>query len=46
MKAGLPPNSWLDKDVKIYRFSGRVFTEVEPRGKVIEEELMAKACKR
>jgi uncharacterized protein (TIGR00296 family) len=39
LKAGLPPNSWMDKDVKIYRFSGRIFAEESPRGAVREERL-------
>lgn len=39
MKAGLPPNAWLDKDTKIYRFTGKIFTETSPNGPVIEEFL-------
>jgi len=42
MKAGLPPNSWLDKDTKIYRFSGKIFTEVSPNGQIVEETLKHK----
>ncbi len=36
LKAGLPPNAWLWKNVKIYRFTGKIFSEETPRGKVIE----------
>jgi len=36
LKAGLPPDAWLDKKVNIYVFTAEVFGEVEPRGDVIE----------
>lgn len=37
IKAGLPPDSWLnDDDIKIYRFSGQIFSEREPGGNVVE----------
>ncbi len=39
MKAGLPPDSWLIDDVKIYRFKARIFTEIEPNGKVVMRDL-------
>jgi uncharacterized protein (TIGR00296 family) len=39
MKAGLPPDSWLDENVKIYKFSARIFTEIEPRGDIVEKKL-------
>ncbi len=38
-KAGLAPDCWLDVDTKIYKFSGIVFTEVEPGGKIEERAL-------
>ncbi len=41
MKAGLLPDCWLDENVKIYRFSGIVFSEEKPRGKVVRRELMS-----
>jgi uncharacterized protein len=34
MKAGLPPDSWLTKDAKIYRFHAIVFEEQTPNGEV------------
>jgi uncharacterized protein (TIGR00296 family) len=34
VKAGLPPNTWLTKDAKIYKFKAIVFDEETPRGKV------------
>lgn len=34
IKAGLPPDCWLLKDTKIYKFQCQVFAEVEPDGHV------------
>jgi len=39
LKAGLPQKSWFDKDVKVYKFMGQVFSEVEPCGEVVEKKL-------
>jgi len=39
MKAGLLPDSWFDKNTKIFKFSGQIFTEVEPRGIIREKSL-------
>jgi len=39
IKAGLMPDAWFDKQTKVYRFSGQVFTEVKPRGDVKEKKL-------
>jgi len=39
IKAGLIPNAWFDKQTKIYKFSGQVFTEIKPRGEVKEKKL-------
>jgi len=39
MKAGLLPDAWFDENTKIYKFSGQIFTEVEPRGKIREKNL-------
>lgn len=39
MKAGLSPDVWFDENTKIYKFSGQIFTEVEPRGKIKEKNL-------
>lgn len=39
MKAGLPPDCWLSKNVKIYSFTAEVFCEERPYGKVIKREL-------
>ena len=34
MKAGLPPDTWLTKDAKIYKFNAIVFDEETPNGEV------------
>jgi len=39
MKAGLLPDAWVDKTTKIYKFTGQIFTEIEPRGKIMEKNL-------
>lgn len=35
LKAGLPPESWLDDETEVLVFTGEVFEEVEPRGEVV-----------
>jgi hypothetical protein len=37
MKAGLLPDAWFDKDIKISKFSGQIFTETKPKGQVKEK---------
>lgn len=34
MKAGLPPDSWLTKDAKVYKFRAIIFEEEAPNGEV------------
>lgn len=34
VKAGLPPDSWLTKDTKIYQFTAIIFEESKPKGEV------------
>jgi uncharacterized protein (TIGR00296 family) len=34
IKAGLPPDSWLIKDTKIYKFTGIIFEEQTPKGEI------------
>lgn len=34
MKAGLPPDSWLDKETEVQTFQAEIFAETEPRGRV------------
>jgi len=42
VKAGLPPDSWLLKDTKVYKFQAIVFEEKSPRGRVELKELNLK----
>lgn len=37
MKAGLLPDAWFEKNTKIFKFSGQIFTEVAPRGDIKEK---------
>jgi uncharacterized protein (TIGR00296 family) len=39
LKAGLPPDSWLLKGTKIYKFQAMVFEEVSPEGKIERKEI-------
>jgi uncharacterized protein (TIGR00296 family) len=39
MKAGLFPDAWLDPKTRIYSFTGDVFGEETPRGKVVRKLL-------
>ncbi len=39
MKAGLPPDTWLMKGTKIYRFKGIIFEEETPMGSVKRKTL-------
>lgn len=41
IKAGLPMDFWLNPATKIYKFSGIVFAETEPLGKVVKKKLTA-----
>ena len=39
MKAGLPPDAWLNEKTKISKFSGQIFKEEEPKGEIVEKNL-------
>jgi uncharacterized protein (TIGR00296 family) len=39
MKAGLMPDAWFDKNTKIFRFSGQIFTEISPGGEIKEKKI-------
>lgn len=43
MKANLPPDCWLMKEVEVYRFEGQIFREKKPRGEV--EEVTHPSCR-
>jgi uncharacterized protein (TIGR00296 family) len=42
VKAGLPPDSWLTKGTKIYKFNALIFEEETPKGKIERKDLPAK----
>jgi len=44
MKAGLMPDAWYDKNIKISRFSGQIFTEVTPNGEIKEKKIDESEC--
>lgn len=35
LKAGLPPESWLDDETEVLIFTGEIFEEIEPEGRVV-----------
>ncbi len=39
VKAGMPPDCWLYDDTEAILYRGRTWTEVEPRGEVVERDL-------
>ncbi len=39
MKAGLMADCYLERDTKVYKFSGIVFTEIEPYGEIKERDI-------
>ena len=39
LKAGLPPDCWLTKGTKIYKFQAIIFEETSPGGEVEQKEL-------
>jgi uncharacterized protein (TIGR00296 family) len=43
MKAGLPPDSWLTKDAKIYKFKAIIFDEEAPSGPIKRLSLQKQA---
>jgi len=44
IKAGLMPDAWQNKNIKIFKFNGQIFTEIEPRGKIEEKKLDGSHC--
>jgi len=40
LKAGLPPDAWLDLDTKIYVFQAVIFREMKPKGDVLKRDLL------
>jgi hypothetical protein len=44
LKAGLMPDAWFDENTRISKFSGQIFTEVEPRGDIKEKKIDGSNC--
>ncbi|RLE54756.1 MAG: TIGR00296 family protein [Thermoprotei archaeon] len=40
IKAMLPPDAWLERDTRVYRFQAQIFMEVTPNGDVVERDLV------
>lgn len=41
MKAGLPPDCWFEESTKVYKFTGEIFKEEKPKGRVIKLSLQS-----
>ena len=39
LKAGLMPDAWMTRDVRVARFQGQIFSEEAPGGRVFERKL-------
>lgn len=39
LKASLPPDAWIWKNIKIYTFQAEIFGELEPNGKIIRKAI-------
>lgn len=44
LKAGLPVDAWLDDDTVVECFEAQIFSEIEPKGEVIEKKLPVCGC--
>jgi len=44
MKAGLMPDAWFDKETKIFRFQGQIFSETIPGGEIKEKKIDGSEC--
>ena len=39
IKAGLPPDAWIDDDTKVYSFQGQIFAKKKPYGEIEERKI-------
>ncbi len=39
LKAGMPPDCWLDKETRLLAYTGKVFREKSPRGEIYERDM-------
>jgi uncharacterized protein (TIGR00296 family) len=44
IKAGLMPDAWKNENIIISKFTGQIFSEIEPRGKIEEKKLDGSHC--
>jgi hypothetical protein len=44
VKAGLPPDAWLDEDTEVEHFQAQIFAEVAPEREVFEKSFTESAC--
>ncbi|AEH07106.1 TIGR00296 family protein [Methanothermococcus okinawensis] len=39
LKAGMPPDTWLKRNVNIYSFQAQIFEEIKPNSQVVEKTM-------
>jgi len=44
IKAGLPPDAWLDEDTEVQHFEAQIFSEVAPGREIIEKSYADTTC--
>ncbi|HNX39637.1 MAG TPA: TIGR00296 family protein [Methanothrix sp.] len=44
VKAGLPPDAWLDEDSEVQHFQAQIFAEVAPEREVFEKSFTESSC--
>jgi uncharacterized protein (TIGR00296 family) len=44
LKAGLPPDAWLDDDTQVFHFEAQIFAEVAPEREVFEKSYADTTC--
>jgi uncharacterized protein (TIGR00296 family) len=44
VKAGLPPDAWLDEDTEVSHFQAQIFAEVAPEREVFEKSFPDSGC--
>jgi uncharacterized protein len=44
IKAGLPPDAWLDEDTQVQHFEAQIFAEVAPEREIFEKSFTDSSC--
>ena len=44
VKAGLPPDAWLDEETKVQHFEAQIFAEIAPEREVFEKSFTESPC--